>query len=63
MKTKLFILFSFIILFSCNPKKTNKVVISGEISNLKGVVYLEGSENKFNGTTSDNGAFKIVVEI
>jgi len=63
MKTSLFILFSLTILFSCNPKKINMAVITGDISNLKGTVTLEGSQNIFSGSSTDNGAFKIVAEI
>ena len=59
MKTKLFILFSFTILFSCNPKKTNMVVITGEISNLKGVVYLKVLKTNLMGLLQTTGHLKL----
>jgi thiol-disulfide isomerase/thioredoxin len=63
MKTKLALLFALLILLSCNGKKTNRIVVCGEILNIEGELSLVGQDLKTNSNINNNGKFKIIAEI
>ena len=58
MKKSLTIFISFLVLFSCNVEKSNKIVLSGKVENLNGELHLEGGGLNLKCTPSENGLFK-----